>query len=91
MRKVLIVGYLDCDTYKKIAETYKDILFIREGSVWHYGSKALVELVGMFNEVLIVDDPSERITYEVACAMKNVRVVGMSAYPIEKEKDGEEE
>ena len=90
MKKVLVVGYLDFDKYKKLAETYKDDLVIEESNIRHYGCTALIELVGMFNEVLFVDNPSERITYEVACAMKNVQIAEMSAYPVEEEEDGEE-
>ena len=89
MKRVLIVGYLDFDKYKKLAETYKDVLFIEESNVRHYGCNALIELVGMFDEVLVVGEPSERITYEVACAMKNIRIAEMSAYPVAEEKDGE--
>lgn len=96
MKRVLVIGYLDCDKYKKLAETYKDMLFIEESNIWHYGCNALIELVGMFDEVLFVDNPfdrityDERITYEVACAMKNVQIAEMSAYPVAEEKDGEE-
>ena len=90
MKKVLVVGYLDFDKYKKLAETYKNVLFIEESNIRHYGCNALIELVGMFDEVLFVGEPSERIAYEVACAMKNVNVSGMSAYPLVEEKDGEE-
>lgn len=90
MKKVLVVGNLDYDKYKKIAKTYKDILFIEEGGIRHYGCNALIELVGMFHEVLFVGEPSERITYEVACAMKNVRIAEMTAYPVEETKGGEE-
>lgn len=90
MKKVLVVGYLDFDKYKKLAESYKDVLFIEESGIRHYGCNALIELVGMFDKVLFVGDPSERITYEVACAMKNIRIAEMSEYPIEEEKDGEE-
>ena len=89
MKRVLIVGYLDFDKYKKLAETYKDVLFIEESNIRHYGCTALIKLVGMFDEVLFVGDPSERITYEVACAMKNIRIAEMSAYPVAEEKDGE--
>ena len=84
MKKVLIIGWLNSDKYAKLAETYKDILFIEESSILHYGCTALIELVGMFDEVLFVDNPSERITYEVACAMKNVQIAEMSAYPVEE-------
>lgn len=95
MKKVLVIGYLDFDEYKNLAETYKDVLFIEECGIRHYGCNALIELVGMFDEVLFVDNPivntkSERITYEVACAMKNVQIAEMSAYPVAEEKDGEE-
>ena len=90
MRKVLVVGNLDFYVYKKLAKTYKNVLFIEESNIRHYGSNALIELVGMFDEVLFVDNPSERITYEVACAMKNVQIAEMSAYPVKEEKDGEE-
>ena len=89
MRKVLIVGYLDFFKYKSLAETYKEVLFFQECVILHYGCNALIELVGMFDEVLFVGEPSERITYEVACAMKNVRISEMTAYPLEEEKDGE--
>lgn len=89
MKRVLVVGNLDFDKYKKLAETYKDILFIEESGIRHYGCTALIELVGMFDEVLFVDNPSERITYEVACAMKNVQIAEMSTYPLAEEKDGE--
>ena len=89
MKKVLVVGYLDFDKYKKLAETYKNVLFIEESGIRHYGCTALIELVGMFNEVLFVGNPSERITYEVACAMKNIKIAEMSAYPVAEEKDGE--
>jgi len=91
MRKVLVVGWLNSDKYAKLAETYKDILFIEECCVQHYGCTALIELVGMFDEVLFVGEPSDRIAYEVACAMKNIRIAEMNAYPLEEEKDGEEE
>ena len=84
MKTVLIIGWLNSDKYAKLAETYKDILFIEESSILHYGCTALIELVGMFDEVLFVDNPSERITYEVACAMKNVQIAEMSAYPVEE-------
>lgn len=90
MKKVLVIGYLDLDKYKKLAETYKDVLFIEESNIWHYGCNALIELVGMFDEVLFVDNPFDRITYEVACVMKNVQIAEMSAYPMAEEKDGEE-
>ena len=90
MKRVLIVGYLDFDKYKKLAETYKNVLFIEESNIRHYGCTALIELVGMFDEVLFVGDPSERIAYEVACAMKNIRIAEMSAYPLVEEKDGED-
>jgi hypothetical protein len=90
MKKVLVVGYLDFDKYKKLAENYKNVLFIEESNIRHYGCTALIELVGMFDEVLFVDEPSERIAYEVACAMKNIRIAEMSAYPVAEEKDGEE-
>ena len=89
MRKVLVVGNLDFYVYKKLAKTYKDVLFIEESNIRHYGCTALIELVGMFDEVLFVGEPSERIAYEVACAMKNIRIAEMSAYPVEEEKDGE--
>ena len=89
MKKVLVVGNLDFYQYKKMAKTYKDVLFIEEDNIRHYGCTALIELVGMFDEVLFVDNPSERITYEVACAMKNVQIAEMSAYPLVEEKDGE--
>ena len=89
MKKVLVVGYLDFDKYKKLAETYKNVLFIEESNIRHYGCTALIKLVGMFDEVLFVGDPSERIAYEVACAMKNIRIAEMSAYPLEEEKVGE--
>ena len=91
MKKVLIIGWLNSDKYAKLAETYKDILFIEESSILHYGCTALIELVGMFDEVLFVDNPSERITYEVACAMKNVQIAEMSAYPVEEKKSAEKE
>ena len=90
MKKVLVIGYLDFDKYKKLAETYKDVLFIEERGIRHYGCNALIELVGMFDEVLFVGEPSERIAYEVACAMKNIRIAEMSAYPVAEGKDGEE-
>lgn len=89
MRKVLVVGNLDFFKYKSLAETYKDVLFFQECVILHHGCNALIELVGMFDEVLFVDNPSERITYEVACAMKNVQIAEMSAYPLVEEKDGE--
>ena len=89
MRKVLIVGYLDFFKYKSLTETYKEVLFFQECVILHYGCNALIELVGMFDEVLFVDNPSERITYEVACAMKNAQIAEMSAYPVAEEKDGE--
>ena len=90
MRKVLIVGYISSYDYKKIAETYTDTLFIREDCIQHFGSYALIELVGMFNAVLFANHcDSERLTYEVACAMKNVKIEELSAYPINEEKDGE--
>ena len=89
MKRVLVVGYLDFDKYKKLAETYKDVLFIKESGIRHYGCNALIELVGMFDEVLFVGEPSERIAYEVACAMKNIRIAEMSAYTMVEEKDGE--
>ena len=88
MKKVLVVGYLDFDKYKKFAETYKNVLFIEESNIRHYGCTALIELVGMFDEVLFVNNPSERITYEVACAMKNIRIAEMSEYPLVDEKVG---
>lgn len=91
MKKVLVVGCLDFDKYKKLAETYKDVLFIEESGIRHYGCNALIELVGMFDEVLFVDNPSERITYEVACAMKNVQIAEMTAYPFEEKKSAEKE
>lgn len=91
MRKVLIVGYISPFDYKEIAEQYTDTLFIREESVQHFGSYALIELVGMFNAVLFANYcASERLTYEVACAMKNVKVEEMSAYPITDDKECEE-
>lgn len=90
MKKVLVVGYLDFDKYKKLAETYKNVLFIEESNIRHYGCNALIELVGMFDAVLFVGEPSERIAYEVACAMKNVQIAEMNAYPVAEEKDGEE-
>ena len=89
MKKVLVVGYLDFDKYKKLAETFDDVLFIEESCIIHKGCNALIELVGMFNEVLFVGNPSERITYEVACAMKNIRIAEMSEYPLVDEKVGE--
>ena len=89
MKKVLIIGYLDFFKYKSLAETYKDVLFFQECVILHHGCNALIELVGMFDEVLFVGEPSERITYEVACAMKNIRIAEMSAYPVAEEKDGE--
>lgn len=89
MKKVLVIGYLDFDKYKKLAETYKDVLFIEESGIRHYGCNALIELVGMFDEVLFVGEPSERITYEVACAMKNVQIAETSAYPLVEGKVGE--
>ena len=90
MRKVLIVGYISPFDYKKIAEQYTDTLFIREESVQHFGSYALIELVGMFNAVMFTNySSSERLTYEVACAMKNIKVEEMSAYPINEEKECE--
>lgn len=91
MKKVLVVEYLDFDKYKKLAETYKNVLFIEESGIRHYGCNALIELVGMFDEVLFVGDPSERIAYEVACAMKHIRIAEMSEYPLAEEKDGEKE
>ena len=90
MKKVLVIGDLGYCEYKKLAETYTNTLFIREIGIRHYGCNALIELVGMFDEVLFVGDPSERIAYEVACAMKNIRIAEMSAYPLVEEKDGEE-
>ena len=89
MKKVLIVGDMNFYEYKKLAETYTNALFIREMGIRHDGSNALIELVRMFDEVLFVGNPSERITYEVACAMKNIKIAEMSAYPVEEEKDGE--
>ena len=86
----MVVAYLDLDKYKKLAVTYKDVLFIEESNIWHYGCNALIELVGMFEGVLFVDNPCERITYEVACAMKNVQIAEMSAYPVAEKKDDEE-
>lgn len=91
MRRVLIVGWVDYDVYKKLAETYTDVLFVCESGIRHSTSYALIELVGMFDEVLFVDNPSERIAYEVACAMKNVRIAEMTAYPVKEEKDGEKD
>ena len=92
MRKVLIVGYISPFDYKKMAEKYTDTLFIREESVQHFGSYALIELVGMFNAVLFANYcDSERLTYEVACAMKNIKIEEMSAYPLEEEKSAVEE
>lgn len=90
MKKVLVIGDLDFDKYKKLAETYKNVLFIEESGIRHYGCNALIELVGMFDEVLFVDNPYERITYEVACAMKKVDIAEMSEYLLKEEKDGEE-
>ena len=89
MKKVLVVGYLDFDKYKKLAETYKNVLFIEESNIRHDGSNALIELVRMFDEVLFVGEPSDRIAYEVACAMKNIRIAEMSAYPLVEGKVGE--
>ena len=91
MKKVLIVGWLNSDKYAKLAETFDDVLFIEESCIIHKGCNALIELVGMFDEVLFVDNPSERITYEVACAMKNVQIAEMSAYLVEEEKSAMEE
>ena len=89
---MLIVGYISPFDYKKIAEKYTDTLFIREESVQHFGSYALIELVGMFNAVLFANYcDSERLTYEVACAMKNIKIEEMSAYPVEEEKSAAEE
>ena len=86
MRKVLIVGYINPFDYKKMAEQYTDTLFIREECVQHFGSYALIELVGMFNAVLFANYcDSERLTYEVACAMKNIKIEELSAYPIKEE------
>lgn len=89
MRKVLVVGNLDFYQYKKMAKTYKDVLFIEESNIRHYGCTALIELVGMFDEVLFVGNPPERIAYEVACAMKKIDIAEMSEYPVAEEKDGE--
>ena len=86
MKRVLVVWSLGFDKYKKLAETHKDVLFLQECVILHYGCNALIELVGMFDEVLFVDNPSERITYEVACAMKNVQIAEMTAYPLEEGK-----
>ena len=91
MKKVLIVGNLDFYEYKKLAEAYKDVLFIEESNIRHYGCNALIELVGMFDEVLFVGEPYDRIAYEVACAMKNIRIAEMSAYPLEDEKSAMKE
>lgn len=93
MKKVLVIGYLGFDKYKKLAETYKDVLFIEECGIRHYGCNALIELVGMFDEVLFVGEPSERIAYDVAwaCAKKNIRIAEMSIYPLEEGKSAVEE
>lgn len=90
MKKVLIVGDMNFYEYKKLAETYTNALFIREMGIRHDGSNALIELVRMFDEVLFVGEPSDRIAYEVACAMKNIRIAEMSTYPLVDEKVGEE-
>lgn len=90
MKKVLVVGNLDFYQYKKLANNYKYVLFIKEDNIRHYGCTALIELVGMFDEVLFVGDPSERLTYEVACVMKKVGIAEMSEYLLKEEKDGEE-
>lgn len=91
MKKVLIVGWVDYGGYKKLAETYTDVLFVCESGIRHSTSYALIELVGMFDEVLFVGEPSDRIAYEVACAMKNVQIAGMNAYPLVEEKSAEKE
>lgn len=89
MKKVLVVGNLEFYQYKKLAKSYNNAIFIQECDIRHYGCKALIELVGMFDEVLFVGEPHDRIAFEVACAMKNVRIAEMNTYPLAEEKDGE--
>lgn len=69
MKKVLVVGYLDYEKYKSLCEKYKDILFVEAMSIRYDGVNALIELVGMFDEVMFVGECNERFPFEVACAM----------------------
>ena len=47
----------------------------------------MIELAGMVDGVMFMSvNNSERLMWEVACVMKNVRIVDASEYPIDEEK-----
>ena len=88
MKKVLVVGYLDYEKYKSLCEKYKNILFVEAMSIRYDGVNALIELVGMFDEVMFVDEGSDRFPFEVACAMMRKDVSEFTDYPLDEK--GEE-
>lgn len=93
MRKILLVGYASPYNYpKKLGEKYPNTIFIKEEEILYSGADAVIELAGMVDGVMFMSvNNSERLMWEVACIMKNVRIVDASEYPIDEEKDGEEE
>lgn len=88
MKKILLVGFASPYDYpKKLGEQYPNTIFIQEDAILYSGSRAVIELAGMVDGVMFMSvNNSERLMWEVACVMKNVRIVDASEYPIDEEK-----
>lgn len=91
MKKVLVVGYLDYEEYKSLCKKYNDVLFVEAIPIHYDGVTALITLVEMFDEVMFVDNGSDRFSFEVTCAMMRKDVSEITDYPLNDKDKGEEQ
>ena len=67
----MVIGYLDLDKYKKLAETYKDVLFIEESNIWHYECNALIEIAAKIDWYTVLKKRKGQSEYKPIQQIKN--------------------
>lgn len=69
MRRILVVGYLEYDKKKDLAELNPDALLIFDNAIYNRNNpQVIIAVVNMVDEVMFVDN-TDRIQYEIACIM----------------------
>lgn len=89
MKKILLVGYDYC--YETdVTRKYNDVLFVVARNIDAETPERRIELVGMFDAILLMDTKDYNLSYEVAAIMLNKEIVTRDEYPVETKGEKED-
>ena len=93
MKKILVVGYVTYGYKDKLVKAHPNVLWFEEREIGMSDSAfALIELVSMMDAIMFMDkDCSDRLGYEVACAMTKKPIHEKEDYPVDEPEPKKED